>query len=315
MNIHDLDLNLLKVFDAVYAERSISGAARHLGVTQPAVSSSLRRLRSFTGDRLFYQSGRGVAPTRAAISLAVPIKHILETLETSLSELRSFDAASSKRLFRIGVNDIISSALIPTLIDIVRQEAPGVTLEFIQQSKQGPAQALAQGELDVGFLPKFAVTPDLRSHKVWKERFCIIVSRTNPIANMNTLSLDTVSQMQFIVQSQVPRLLEFVDNIFRSAGVERSIVCRVPEVQSIYSIVATSDLAAVVGRGFTQMYDRDGSLVAFEPPVDIPEVEGHIAWKASDEEDEGSKWIRSHAIAILGSAFKVLGDSKQMSGM
>lgn len=308
MNIHDLDLNLLKVFDAIYAQRSISGAAQRLGVTQPAVSSSLRRLRTFTGDTLFYQSGRGVAPTRAAMSLAVPIKHILDTLEASLSELRTFDAATSKRSFRIGVNDIISSALVPALIDIVRQEAPGVTLEFVEQSKQGPAQALAQGELDIGFLPKFAVTPDLHSQKVWKERFCIIVSRRNPIANMNTLSLDTVSQMQFIVQSQMPKLLEFVDNIFRGAGVERLILCRVPEVQSIYSIVATSDLAAVVGRGFTEMYNRDGSLVAFDPPVDIPEVEGHIAWKASDEDDEGSKWIRSHAVSVLGSAFKVLGE-------
>lgn len=307
MNIHDLDLNLLKVFDAIYAERSISAAAQQLGVTQPAVSSSLRRLRTFTGDTLFYQSGRGVAPTRAAMSLAVPVKHILDTLEASLSELRTFDAATSKRSFRVGVNDIVSSALIPTLIDIVRHEAPGVTLEFIQQPKQGPAQALALGELDIGFLPKFALTPDLHSHRVWTERFCIIVSRRNPIANTKTLSLDSVSQMQFIVQSQVPKLLEFVDSIFQSAGVDRSILCRVPEIQSIYSIVATSDLAAVVGRSFTEMYNRDGNLVAFEPPVDIPEVEAHVAWKASDEDDEGSKWIRGHAVSVMGSAFKMLG--------
>lgn len=310
MNIHDLDLNLLKVFDAIYAERSISAAAKRLGVTQPAVSSSLKRLREFTGDALFYQSGRGVAPTRAAMSLAVPVKHVLETLETSLADLRTFDAATSTRSFRIGVNDLVSQMLIPTLIDIVRKAAPGVRLDFVQQSKEGPGQALTQGDLDIGFMPNHTLLPTLHSKRVWTERFCIIVSRQNPIAKMNTLSLETVAQMHFIIQSQVPKLVAFVDDIFRQAGVERSIVCRLPEVQSLYTIVATSDLAAVVGRNFTNMYNTDGNLVAFEPPVDIPEMEAHVAWKASDEEDLGNRWIREQAVSILGSAFKVLGDGK-----
>lgn len=310
MNIHDLDLNLLTVFDAIYAERSISAAAKRLGVTQPAVSSSLRRLREFTGDTLFYQSGRGMAPTRAAMSLAVPVKHVLETLETSLSDLRTFDPTTSKRSFRIGVNDIISETLMPTLIDIVRQEAPGVTLEFVLQSKDGPGEALTQGDLDIGFMPKYALPPNLHSQKVWTEQFCIIVSRKNPIAKVNRLSLENLTQMNFIVQSQVPKLVQFVDDIFQEAGIARSIVCRVPDVKSIHSIVATSDLAAVVGLNFTNMYNRDGGLVAFNSPVDLPEMEAHVAWKSSDEEDDGNKWIRDHAVSILGSAFKIWSESK-----
>lgn len=139
MNIHELDLNLLRVFQAIYLERSISKATKHLDVTQPAVSKSLKRLRDFTCDRLFYTSGKGVAPTRGAMALAVPIHHALETVEQNLASLRGFDPATSDRRFRIGVNDVVNPVLVPALVGIVRKSAQVLCWSLFNKKRKAHA--------------------------------------------------------------------------------------------------------------------------------------------------------------------------------
>src|SRR5690606_10628717 len=190
----ELDLNLLLVFNAIYVERSISRAARKLGMSQPAVSNALRRLRHFTGDTLFYKAGSGVAPTRAAMTLAVPISHALDTVERGLSSVRSFDPATSTRTFRIGVNDVVHTVLVPALIGLTRREAPHIMLEFVLQESDRAADSLKGGEIDIGLLPHFAISEDLASQKIWTEKFAVIMSRSHPLANRERLTKDDLRE-------------------------------------------------------------------------------------------------------------------------
>ncbi|WP_421862401.1 LysR family transcriptional regulator [Parvibaculum sp.] len=305
MNIRELDLNLLLVFNAIYTERSISKAARKLGMSQPAVSNALRRLRHFTGDTLFYKAGTGVAPTRAAMTLAIPIGHALDTVERGLSSVRNFDPSTSTRTFRIGVNDLIHDALVPALVGYARREAPNLMLEFVLQTGDMAHEAVKDGTLDMVLLPTFAINDEIGSAKVWDEPFTIIVSRQNPLAKLNRLTKDDIRSMQFVVTTHVRRLRQYVDDIFRSHGLDRTIACAVADTRSLYPLVSVSDLAAVVGRRFADQYNTDGSLVMFDAPFDLPDIGGHIAWSLDAENDEGHRWVRERVVEILASAFKL----------
>lgn len=305
MNIRELDLNLLLVFDAIYIERSISKAAAKLGMSQPAVSNALRRLRHFTGDTLFYKAGTGVAPTRTAMTLAVPIGHALDTVERGLSSVRSFDPATSTRTFRIGVNDVVHNTLVPALVGLTRREAPHIMLEFVLQDSDRAADSLKGGELDIALLPGFVIGNDLASQKVWEERFVIIMSRSHPFANRDRLTKEDLRELNFVATTHVKRLRGFLDEVFRQNGVERTVACAVADTQNLYPLVAVSDLVALVGIYFAEQYNTDGSLVMFDAPFPVPNIDAHIAWTSEADADEGHKWIRDHAIDILTTGFRM----------
>tara|TARA_R110000824_G_scaffold366730_2_gene555606 strand:+ start:134944 stop:135879 length:936 start_codon:yes stop_codon:yes gene_type:complete len=305
VNIRELDLNLLLVFNAIYTERSISKAAAKLGITQPAASNALRRLRAFTGDTLFYKSGSGVAPTRAAATLAVPISYALDTVEKGLSSVRSFDPATSQRTFRIGVNDIIHDVLVPALVSYTRREAPNLMLEFVQQDGDRAVEMLKGDEIDLALLPNFAIDSSFVSAKLWDDSFVIIVSRHHPIAKKNRLTADDIRELRFVVTTHVKRLRTFIDNAFRAEGIERVTSCAVADTQNIYPLIAVSDLAACVGRFHAERYNTDGNLVMYELPFELPQIEGRITWTKDADEDEGHRWIRERVLEILYSAFKL----------
>lgn len=307
MNIDQLDLNLLSVFQAIYTERSISKAAVRLGVTQPAVSKSLKRLRDFTGDTLFYASGKGVAPTRTAMALAVPIQHALETVEQGLASLRSFDPATSTRTFRIGVNDLLNPILVPALVGVVRKEAPNVQLECIQQDRESPKDSLMNGAVDTCMLPGFLLDEHVTSERVWTDELVLIAAKTHPIARSNQLTPENLESLRFTMQTHSKKMLEFVDGLFRQAGINRTTSVYVADIQSVYTLVGVSDLVAVVGRNTLNFYNRDDNLVSLDLPVDLPTIEAHIAWTKSSDEDDGHRWIRNHIVSILRGAASMFG--------
>lgn len=305
MNFRELDLNLLLVFNAIFSERSISKAARKLGMSQPAVSNALRRLRDFTGDTLFYKSGTGVAPTRAALTLAIPISHALDTVERSLTSVRSFDPQTSHRTFKIGVTDITNPMITPALVSLTRRLAPNIQLEFVMQPGTGSREALKRGDFEIAVLSTFALDNELISEVVWNEPFSLIVSRNNPLAANPKPSAEDISKMEFVMSTHVPALREAIDSVFRQNNIERKVVCLLADTQSIYPLVSTSDLAACVGRTMAEHFNQDESLVFLDLPFDLGRVEANVVWTASSDDDDGHRWIREHVIEILRSAFRL----------
>ncbi len=307
MNFRDLDLNLLLVFNAIYAERSISRAAKKLGMSQPAVSSALKRLREFTGDTLFYRTGSGVAPTRAAITLAIPISHALDTVEHSFGAVRSFDPATSTRVFKIGVADIIQDALVPALTSLVREEAPGVGIEFIAQPGGRVPEALRNGDIEIGGIPTFAISDDISYEPVWREQMTLIVSRTHPLANVGTPSIAQLNELNFVFSTHIPAVYEFVESLFRAQGVKRHRACTTADTHTIYKIVSVTDLGAIVGRNFARHHNVDGQLALLDLPFEMPSFELNLAWSRSLDDDQGHKWMREHALSIMRSAARLMG--------
>src|SRR5712692_9240812 len=155
MNVRDVDLNLLRVFDAVLRERGVTPAAAGLGLTQPAVSNALSRLRGLFGDPLFVRTPGGMDATPFARELAEPVRHALALLESALAHGPGFDPAAATRAFRFYMSDLGQIEFLPPLVERALRVAPAVRLEAVALEIEEIGEALAAGALDlaVGFLP------------------------------------------------------------------------------------------------------------------------------------------------------------------
>src|SRR5512147_3307896 len=145
VNVQGLDLNLLRVFDVVLRDRSVTAAARHLGLTQPAVSNALARLRALFDDALFVRTPAGMDATPFARELSEPVRQALALLESALAHGPGFDPASSTRAFRFYMSDLGQIEFLPPLLERVRQQAPAVRLEAVALDVEDIAGALAGG--------------------------------------------------------------------------------------------------------------------------------------------------------------------------
>src|SRR5918911_1053283 len=153
MNVQDVDLNLLRVFDAVLQERSVTAAAGGLGLTQPAVSNALARLRGLFGDALFLRTPEGMDATPFARELGEPVRQALALLDSALAHGPGFDPQSSTRAFRFYMSDLGQIEFLPPLVERVQKLAPGVRLEAVALDVEDISAALAAGALDlaIGF--------------------------------------------------------------------------------------------------------------------------------------------------------------------
>src|SRR3954451_25227690 len=169
MNVGDIDLNLLRVFDAVLHERGVTPAAVRLGLTQPAVSNALARLRAVFGDPLFVRTQGGMDATPFARELAEPVRQALALLQSALAHGPGFDPASATRAFRFYMSDLGQIEFLPPLIERVQKLAPGVRLEAVALDIEDIGAALAAGTLDlaVGFLP--ALGPPIERRALFRD--------------------------------------------------------------------------------------------------------------------------------------------------
>src|SRR5712664_2460859 len=181
MNVQDVDLNLLRVFDAVLRERGVTPAAVRLGLTQPAVSNALARLRALLGDALFMRTPKGMDATPFARELAEPVRQALALLESALAHGPGFDAATSARAFRFYMSDLGQIEFLPPLIERLQRVAPGVRLEAVALDVEDIGAALAAGTLDlaVGFLP--GLGQPVRRQPLFRDPYVCLMRADHPL--------------------------------------------------------------------------------------------------------------------------------------
>ncbi|WP_348489037.1 LysR family transcriptional regulator, partial [Roseibium sp.] len=301
-------LNLLLVFDAVYRESSISGAARKLNLSQPAVSNALARLRHFTDDQLFYRSGNAMLPTRAANALAVPVSHALSAVEIGFSMLKDFDPKTSERTFRLGINDFMRLMLIPALANVAEREAPNVTLDFQREMKSPPdmIEAIKRGEIDLTLLPARARGNDAEiSTEVLYDDQLILVARAGHPAAGKELDESDLAKLKFVTTANSPALRNMVEDALSKYGIERKVACIMPDTITIPAVVEMTDNVAVMGYHFFLRHQREYALTQLHPPFDLPGVQGTLFWSKSMDDDAGHRWLREQATQIMKAALSV----------
>ena len=290
MHINDIDLNLLRVFDAVYRARSVSRAADLLGLTQPATSQGLTRLRLLLKDALFVRAPGGVAPTPRAERLALTVQSALGSLEHALNEAEQFNPAQSRKVFRIHMSDIGEARFLPDLMVALRRLAPGVRLETSPLASSDIAQALDSGRIDFafGFLP---TVKDTRRLQLLKDRYIVLLREGHPFIRRRRSGqalLDDLRQLEFVAvrtHSDTLRILELLQ-------LEDRLRLTTEHFMVLPAIVKATDLGVVMPRNIAQIFAAAGGYAIIEPPLPLRDFTVSLHWSRRFEGDSGNQWLR-----------------------
>lgn len=303
MNIRDLDLNLLIVFDAIYRERSIGTAGERLGLTQPAVSNALRRLRDFTGDKLFFRAGAEMVPTHVASVLAPSVSEALASIGATLTSLSQFEPETTTRHFHVGYNDLYRTLLTAALAKVFAEAAPKARLEMVPQSDDVDEllTSIRNGSTEIAIMPAAHVDTTMGYEIILEEQLVFTVRNGHPALG-HPVTKQTLNSLRHVVtsESQSARLL--VDASLRKAGITRDIAFVMPDLSIIPAIVEVTDLVAVTGLSFIQRYMREHAVAVLDAPVSLPRLRSALVWSANFNDDPGHKWLRSKVSSILRAA-------------
>src|SRR5918994_2227787 len=288
MNVHDIDLNLLRVFDAVLHKKGVTPAAARLGLTQPAVSNALARLRKVFGDVLFVRTPRGVDATPFARELAEPVRQALALLESALAHGPGFDPATATRAFRFYMSDLGQIEFLPPLVERVQRDAPGVRLEAVALEVEDIADALAAGGLDlaVGFLPGLGAP--VRRRALFRDPYLCLMRADHPISALTKKKFLEASHALVIYRGGH----RVIEEALERAGLARKVALRVPHFTVVPMILEKSDLILTLPARVARVFERRGKLKALPPPVPIPPAEVALHWHERFEPDPGNRWLR-----------------------
>ncbi len=294
MNLRKLDLNLLLVFDAVYTERSITRAANKLGMTQPAVSNALRRLRENLGNALFERVGQGVEPTAEARRLAPKLHDALQVIERTVSLGEDFDPATSTREFTLIMPDALEPVILPTLLGHVLDRAPNIALKLRPLTGINPQEAVLAKTIDIALCVYPIQDDHIRSAFLCVEDTCIAVRADHPVfQNKERFSEEDLFETGFIVLADDLRRMTPISQEIRSIGRSRRIVCTAKSMWSLPHLVAKSDLATVMSRGMADHVAKFLDLKFFEHPINVPDHSWYMTWHQDADDDPAHNWLRS----------------------
>ncbi len=294
VNVHDIDLNLLRVFDAVLHEKGVTPAAARLGLTQPAVSNALARLRKVFGDALFVRTPRGVDATPFARELAEPVRQALALLESALAHGPGFDPATAARAFRFYMSDLGQIEFLPPLVERVQRDAPGVRLEAVALEVDDIADALAAGALDlaIGFLPGLAAP--VRRQALFRDPYLCLMRADHPIKALTKKKFLEASHALVIYRGGH----RVIEEALERAGLSRRIALRVPHFTVVPMVLERTDLVLTLPARVARVFERRGRLKALPPPVPIPPAEVAVHWHERFEADPGNRWLRGVMVEL-----------------
>ena len=201
MNLKDIDLNLLVIFQQLLQERRVSAMAVNLGLTQPTVSNALNRLRQQLGDDLFLRTSKGMEPTAYAMQLAEPIGYALAAIQETLNQNTRFDATTSQRKFIVGMSDIGEIYFLPALMKILAQVAPGISVATIRTTGANLADDMEAGRVDmaIGWLPH--LKSGFFQRRLFVQQHVCMFRRGHALDKDSSLSRDEFEQADHVVVS------------------------------------------------------------------------------------------------------------------
>jgi DNA-binding transcriptional LysR family regulator len=298
MNWGAFDLNLLIVFDAVMQERSVTRAGSRIGLSQPAMSHALNRLRHMLKDELFVRTPDGMVPTPRAELLAQPLRNALSEMQLAL-EPAVFDPASSERRFTLAVNNYAAVVIVPPLVAAVSAAAPAVRLDLEPSGTLDLAGRLDRGDLDLTL--SNAETPGERfaTLSLLEDPFVMVMRRGHP-ASRRKLSPAAYADLPHLEISSSHENTGFVDSWLAEHGFARRIALRAPFI-SAASILVQSDVVVTLSRRIAQELVRNHPLQLREPPYDSARVRTAMLWHRRLDRHPAHRWLRDVIVRVAKS--------------
>ena len=299
MELSDIDLNLLVLFHHLMVERRVSKVAEQMGLTQPAVSNALARLRRIFGDELFLRTAAGMVPTPFAEQLAEPVGYALGMIHSGLNQRAQFEPASARRTITIGMTDIGEIVFLPALIERLGREAPGVQLNTVRNTAVNLRDDMESGKVDlaIGLLPQLKA--GFFQRRLFKQRYVCLFRRGHAL-DRPRLTLADYKAAEHLVIVAAGTGHGQVDELIQKAGIDRTVRLTVPHFVSVGHILQRTPLLATVPERLAQTLTEPFGL-AFRPhPVKLPEVPINVFWHAKMHRAPANQWLRGVVFELFG---------------
>ena len=313
-NFRTLDLNLLRVFDEVMAEGSLTRAARNLSLTQPAVSNALRRLRETLGDELVQRSGQGMAPTPRARAIWPAVREALAQLQSSLIP-NEFVPAEANTSFVLAMSDASAAELIPVLTETLEKQAPRVTLRVVPLTTRDPRSMLDEEACDlaVGYFPSMLADLTARTQsgepqpffhqRLFTGEYVCVMRKDHPLAQ-GPLSIDAFCAARHMLVSFSGRPFGFIDEALATLGRERFVMLTVNQFFTAARVVANANLLTVLPLHFLKVTGFADQLVFRPLPFEVSPVLVDAVWHRRNQQRSSHVWLREVVQSAANSAFQ-----------
>jgi DNA-binding transcriptional LysR family regulator len=297
MNLTGIDLNLLVVFDALMTERQVTRAGERLGLSQPATSNALARLRSLTNDELFVRSRGTLHPTPVAIALAQQIQPALSQIQTALTPAQRFDPIASDRVFNIGMNDYVEFVLLPPLLEKLATTAPHVKIQVRSGNREQQLALLDSGEIDLmcGLFPDKIAWHE--QQLLFTEQFVCVCRRDHPSIG-DTISLEDYVNADHLLVSVQEDMLGRVDFLLAQQNLSRNIAVSTPHFLVAPSILARTNLIATLVERVAKEFSPTLNLKTLPCPLLLQGFSVLMRWHQSMDNRGTNTWIRGIIVEV-----------------
>ncbi|MBO9512766.1 MAG: LysR family transcriptional regulator [Variovorax sp.] len=296
-DIRGVDLAMLRTFDALLRERSVSRAASRLFLSQPAVSGSLKRLRETFDDPLFTRTAHGVVPTPRALALAPRVEAVLQELQQLLHADRAFDPATSDRILRIGGSDHSGRTVLPLLCRELNACGSRIRIAWELADYSRMPEQLRRGDIDVGLLPRMAPPTGVESELLHEDRYVAVARRGHPGFDRG-VDVDTFCAVPHVVLGQSRSVLDdTMDQILARQGRTRHVQAAVTTFGQLVDLLVSTDAMGVFPQRVAARYAAQ--LEAMPLPFELPSYRLYVCWDARSNADEAVMWLKE-ALARMG---------------
>lgn len=293
INMRSIDLNLLLVFEALLQAKNVTHAGSLLGLSQPATSAALSKLRMTLKDPLFVRTPHGMEPTPRAILLAKPLQQALSVIRDDVLRQPSFDLATTARTFTIAMTDVAEMVFLPRLLRLLSEEAPLANLKTVIMSSTALELALESGTVDLAI----GLFPDLKRASFYQQRlfqhpFVCIVRQDHPSIGRRMTLAQFLSASHAVVEAE-GRNSEVFERMLERRGLERRVMLRIPHFLSIPMVIADSDLVVTIPRVLGEVFARMTNIRVVAPPIKIGNYDVRQYWHERFHKDPANQWLRT----------------------
>ena len=285
------------VLDALISERNVTRAAAKVGLSQPAMSNALARLREATGDPLLVRTPQGMVPTARAEALAGPVSRALAELERAFAAPEAFDPATSHRCFNIGATDYMELTLLPGLMASLRELRSPIEIALNPLPEKNWPEALADGSLDITLAVAGRAPDRLRGRRLFDEEFACMVRQGHPAAE-GELTLQRFAALDHLLVSPRGGRQGIVDAELGRLGLTRRVALSVPHFLTAPAVIAESDMVATLPARIAHVFSRLMPVIAFPPPLPLPGFSVAMTWHERQHTDPAHRWLRHQLVKL-----------------
>lgn len=300
IELQDVDLNLLVIFQLMYKERKTGVVAEQLNLSQPAVSHAIGRLRRLFNDELFERTARGMRPTPFSDNIYYSISQGLSTLHDGINFQDKFDPNDSSRMFKVVMTDLGEMYILPRLLDYLAKHAPTVSISTVREADGSLRDDLESGNMDLalGLIPQLEA--GFYQRRLFEQRYVCLMRKGHPLSK-GEFSLERFSEAEHIVIEAKDTGHVGVEKCLKKSGIARVIRLQLPNFMSAPYIVAQTDLIATVPETLAMTTKDSLGLEVREHPVEIPPAQINLFWHKRYHQDSGNMWLRNVLYDIIPS--------------